>query len=619
MLIIKRFKPQITKYKALKGLKCLHFNYLQRYKATKTVCLPEKIAILDAGSQYIKLIKRKVEQLGIANDILPLETTACCLNARNYKAIIISGGPHSVYAKNAPPYDAKIFQLKIPILGICYGMQMLNQVFGGSIEKTSVREDGQYQVDLDIKCKLFQNLFQKQIVLLTHGDSVVKVGDNLKISARSEKNLIAAIANDDLQLYGVQFHPEAKMSRCGGEIFKNFLYKICGLKSDLFKADVKTQILEYIKKRVEDKKVVLLISGGLDSCVCAVLLREVLGAEQILAVHIDNGFLRNEECESVEIFLKTLEMDLIKCEEFLKFLKSSREIKHLKGAQSPKAPLLCETLNPEDKRLIIGNTFVNITQELLKQLQLKNDKILWVQGSLESDLIESGCKDCSNLLDTIKTHQNDTKLVRQLRNEGRLIEPLSQLNKDEVRKLAKELKIPKAIRENHPFPGCGLAIRIICAQGPFKEKDFDETQQMVAYIVNYRKHLTKNDKLMNNLKNNLTKTEQKELLRITCQNQLQACLLPLRSVGVQGDGRSYKYVLGLSSCQEPNWCDLFYLAQLIPTLLHNINRVCYIFGKVNSQLNPTITTTLVNKENLKLLRQADKLANDLLRTKKTLS
>ncbi|XP_037827254.1 GMP synthase [glutamine-hydrolyzing]-like [Lucilia sericata] len=406
MIILKRFKSQITKYN-LKSHKFVPFNCLQRSKTSVNVCPLDKVVILDAGSQYVKLIKRKVEELCIASDILPLETSACSIMAGNYKAIIISGGPYSVYAKNAPRYDSKIFQLKIPLLGICYGMQMLNQEFGGSIKKKSVREDGQYHVVLDMKCKLFKNMFEKQMVLLTHGDSVEKVGDNLKISARSEKNIIAGIYNDDLQLY-----------------------------------------------------------------------------------------------------------------------------------------------------------------------------------------------------------------VRVLRNKGRLIEPLSHLNKDEVRKLAKDLKVPNDIREKPPFPGCGLAIRIICAQEPFKGKDFCETQEMVSYIVDYRQHLPKNDKIINYLKNNLTKTEQNELLRITSQNQLQASLLPIRSVGVQGDGRSYKYVLGISCYQEPNWCDLFYLARLIPTILHNINRVCYIFGEANSHLNLDITPTTLNKENIQLLREADKLANDLLKCEK---
>lgn len=572
-----------------------------------------KVAILDAGAQYGKVIDRKVRELQVESEILPLSTTVATLRANGYRGIIISGGPNSVYSDDAPYYDPNIFKTKIPILGICYGMQIINKEFGGTVNKNDVREDGQQNIEIETSCPLFNRLSRTQSVLLTHGDSVEKLGEMLKVGGYSSNKLVTAIYNEVEKIYGVQFHPEVDLTTNGKQMLSNFLYDICGITPNFTMGSRKEECVKYIKEKVGTNKVLMLVSGGVDSTVCSALLRHALHPNQIIAVHIDNGFMRKDESEKVEKSLREIGVDLIVRKEVYQFLKGTTQIKRPGQYCIAETPMLCQTYNPEEKRKIIGDVFVKVTNDIVSEMKLKPEEVLLAQGTLRPDLIESASNLVSSNADTIKTHHNDTDLVRELRNAGRVVEPLSDFHKDEVRILGADLGLPSHLVERQPFPGPGLAIRILCAEEPYIEKDFSETQVIVRVIVDYKNKLQKNHALINRVTGSTSKDEQKELMRISSDSPIHATVLPIRSVGVQGDKRSYSYVVGISSDGDPNWSDLLFLAKLIPRILHNVNRVCYIFGGPVLYQVTDVTHTTLNFYVLKQLRQADAIVNEMLK------
>lgn len=529
----------------------------------------QKVAILDAGAQYAKIIDRRIRELEVESHILPLNMDVTTLN--RYGAIIISGGPESVYGDHAPQYDKKLFsQIKVPVLGICYGMQLMNYDNQGTVEKKDVREDGIFTVDVDTNSQLFDSLENKQEVLLTHGDTINQVAPGFRTIAMSGE-LIAGIEHSSKPWYGVQFHPEVDLSTNGLAMLNNFLFKIAHLKPNYTLEDREQKAIAEIRKKVGQGYALVLVSGGVDSTVATALVTKALGSQKVFAIHIDSGFMRHQESAQVAKALKKLGLNLNVVSAQKDFFNGRTEID---GQQTKR---LSETTDPEEKRKIIGDMFMRLSEKELRKIPVPINEIFLVQGSLRPDLIESASDKISSQASVIKTHHNDTTLVHKLRNSGRVIEPLADYHKDEVRQIGENLNLPREIVWRHPFPGPGLAIRVLCAEKPFITPDYDSINTQLKSF-NSSDH--------------------------------QVSLLPIRSVGVQGDGRTYSYVAAISG--KKDWSTLFALAKEIPQKIHQINRVVYLFGDVVSQPITTITPTLLSEQTVDQVRQADRIVYELL-------
>jgi len=530
----------------------------------------QKIAILDAGSQFGGLIDRNVRELGLRTELLPLDTPIGKL--KKYAAIIISGGPKSVEDADAYLCDPDLFSLDKPILGICYGLQLMAKLLGGSVGPGDIREDGPMDTVFIEDSALFEGFNGTQRVLMTHGDSVQTVPEGYVVSGRSG-SLISAIENPARKHYGVQFHPEVFQTVRGVDIFRNFLFNIAGLTPDYTIDDLETEVLEHIKSAVGTRDVVVFVSGGVDSAVLAALIGKAIPKLQIHAFHIDTGFMRQGESEQVISALKAAGIDVVLLDMADMFATATTII----GGQQTLP--LNQMIDPQTKRKIIGDTFIAVRDKILRDYNLAEDSVL-AQGSLRPDLIESGSVLASSKADTIKTHHNDTEEVRKLRQLNRVVEPLQELYKDQVRALGRRLGLPDSLIERHPFPGPGLAIRVLCAEQPYRLDNHEQLQQQLDDFV---QHTSPN---------------------------FQATLLPVQTVGVQGDGRSYKYLTGLTG--PAKWDELYQLAASIPNHNHATNRVCYIFGEPIDRQNLQITPTHLTKPVLEQLRQADAIVGEVL-------
>ncbi len=519
-----------------------------------------EISILDFGSQYTHLIARRIRQLGVLSKIYPPETTAKKL--KNVQAIILSGGPNSVYDEKIK-FDNKILTSKIPILGICYGLQLISYLLQGKVERGYVREYGLAPIHIKRKNELLKGWRKKEIVWMSHGDLVVKPPKGFSVLADTKDCPIAVIANKERKIYGVQFHPEVTQTKKGLILLKNFVYNIARVQATWNLKQYLIQIEKEVSEKVGSRKVFLLVSGGVDSTVCFSLLNRILGPNRVFGLHIDSGFMRQNESELIKEKFKKLgftNLKVIKAGPI--FRKRLKDIVH-----------------PEIKRKIIGKTYLDVKRQAMKKYQLNPKDWLLAQGTIYPDTIESGG---TKHADKIKTHHNRVKEIFKLIEKGLLIEPLKELYKDEVRLLGNKIGVPKEIIDRHPFPGPGLAIRIICSRG---KTDYKKINRLDKSLDDFLSRFNATWNLF-----------------------LKGKVLPFKSVGVQGDERTYAYPAAISG-EIPNKV-LDTLSPAVGNEIKNVNRVLrMVYSKTPSLENGKLIKLLLTKSTTNLLKEIDALVN----------
>ncbi|MCX7677832.1 MAG: glutamine-hydrolyzing GMP synthase [Spirochaetes bacterium] len=458
----------------------------------------QKVIILDFGSQYTQLIARRIREQKVYAEIVPFYKSAKEIAAENPAAIVLSGGPSSIYERNAPQLQEEIFALNVPILGICYGLCALAKHFGGKIESAARREYGRAIIEIKKKSALFKSLKKKETVWMSHGDKVIVPPRNFDIIASSENAEIAAIENAHRKIYGVQFHPEVYHTVNGQQIIKNFLFEICKLTPSWTMESFIESSIDAIRKEVGNGTVLLGLSGGVDSSVTAMLLQRAIG-DRLYCVFVNNGLLRKNEPEKViERFKRHTKLNLIYVDASKRFLSL------LKGVD-----------DPEKKRRIIGREFINV---FLKEARKLGRFDFLAQGTLYPDVIES--VSTKGPSDTIKSHHNRVPEVLKLIKSGKVIEPLKELFKDEVRELGLALGMSEELVYRHPFPGPGLAVRIVGEVTPHRIKILQEADDILVEEIKFA-----------------------GLYRSLWQ--VFAVFLPVRSVGVMGDKRTYENVIAI--------------------------------------------------------------------------
>ncbi|OSH42262.1 GMP synthase [Enterococcus faecalis] len=457
----------------------------------------EKIIVLDFGSQFNQLITRRIREFGVFSELLSHRTTAEEIRKIAPKGIIFSGGPNSVYDKDAFSIDPEIYELGIPILGICYGMQLMTHNLGGKVEPAANREYGKAELEILGDTTLFQGTPAKQTVWMSHGDLVTEIAPGFKKVGTSNDCPIASIEDANRKFYGVQFHPEVRHSEYGNDLLRHFAFDVCGCTGDWSMENFIDMEVAKIREQVGDKKVLLGLSGGVDSSVVGVLLQKAIG-DQLTCIFVDHGLLRKGEAEQVmESLGGKFGLNIIKVDAKERFLSK-----------------LAGVSDPEQKRKIIGNEFVYVFDDEATKLAGEEGVSFLAQGTLYTDVIESGTETAQ----TIKSHHNVGGLPEDMQFE--LIEPLNTLFKDEVRALGTELGMPDAIVWRQPFPGPGLGIRVL---GEITE---DKLQ-----IVRDSDAILREEIAAAGLDRDIW--------------QYFTVLPGIRSVGVMGDGRTYDYTVGI--------------------------------------------------------------------------
>ncbi len=499
-----------------------------------TVKHDELVLVIDFGAQYSQLIARRVRECGVYSEIIPYHASLAEIAAKNPKGIIFSGGPNSVYGEKAPHSDPEIYSLGIPVLGICYGMQLMALQLGGEVARSEAREYGHADLNHDVEAALFKGIAAPTPVWMSHGDSIVRPPAGFVVSANTSNTPTAAMSNDSRKLYGVQFHPEVVHTREGTPLLKNFLFDICGCKGDWNMGSFIDMAVAKIREQVGDKKVLCGLSGGVDSSVAAVLVHRAVG-DQLTCVFVDHGFMRKDEAKQVvHTFRDEFHINLVHVD------ASERFMNRVAGVTEP-----------ESKRKIIGEEFIRVFESEAEKIGASD---FLVQGTLYPDVIESGTSTAA----VIKSHHNVGGLPEDMKFA--LVEPLRELFKDEVRLLGAELGLSEEIVQRQPFPGPGLAIRII---GEITAERLEILREADAIVREEIRNAGLHRKIW----------------------QSFAVLPALKSVGVMGDERTYAYTVGIRAVESEDgmtadWSRMPYevldkMSRRIVNEVKGVNRIVY--------------------------------------------
>ncbi len=492
------------------------------------------VLVIDFGGQYNQLIARRVREFGVYCEIVPYNYGIEKIKDKNPKGIIFTGGPNSVYGEDTPQIEKEVFELGVPVLGICYGQQLMSHLLGGRVDTAPVREYGKSHVNLDNSSKLFKGIEKEEVCWMSHTDYVAEAPAGFKIIAHTDVCPVAAIANEEKKLYGVQFHPEVEHTPFGKDMLRNFVLNICDLEPSWSMASFAEEKIAQIKRVVGDKKLICALSGGVDSSVAAVLVHKAVG-KQLTCIFVDHGLLRKDEGDQVEkIFREGFDMNLIRVNAQDRFLGK-----------------LAGVSDPERKRKIIGEEFIRVFEEESKKLGQID---FLVQGTIYPDVVESGTGTSA----VIKSHHNVGGLPEDI--EFSLIEPLRELFKDEVRAVGEELGIPHHLVWRQPFPGPGLAIRVL-----------DEVNEEKLEIVREADAIFREEIALAGLESEIW--------------QYFAVLPNIQSVGVMGDERTYCHTVGLravtsSDGMTSNFAHIPYevidkVSRRIVNEVKGVNRIVY--------------------------------------------
>lgn len=470
-----------------------------------------KIVVLDFGSQYAHLIAKRFRMLGFYSEIaLPSTDLSAFENA---KGIVFSGGPSSVYEENVPEFNEEILSLDLPILGLCYGHQLISKCYGGKVGKADVGEFGFAQLNLNpqVNSPLFEGIEPSQQVWMSHQDGVLEIPDGFEVVGSTKDCPAAALQNLSKKRFSLQCHCEVKDTPCGNQIFENFA-RFCGMEKNWDQDTVLQVILQQIKDHAKDRNVLLFLSGGVDSTITFALLNKALGQDKVLGLHIDNGFMRKNESANVA--------DAYKKFGFNNFIVEDASESFLKAISG--------LTDPQKKRMAVGENFITVRNEVVEKQHLDENQWLLAQGTLYPDIIESGGTKNSK---TIKTHHNRVAGIQALIEKGLIIEPIRDLYKDEVRAIGKKLGLSDELVMRHPFPGPGLSINVLCNDG--------------------KSWSSKDDEELKSAKEELNKMELNMFCK-DCSASMTRDVLPVRSVGVQGDFRTYRFPAVLTFKEEGN-------------------------------------------------------------------
>lgn len=530
----------------------------------------EKLLVIDFGGQYAHLIAKRFRKLGFYTEIA-LPDTELALD-KTLKGIILSGSPSSVYEAGAPTLHPSILNADVPILGLCYGHQIMSYLYGGKVGKAKVGEYGFTTLNKVKDSLLFENIAFPAQVWMSHSDEIFVPGEGFEVIGNTDNCTFAALENSKKKRYSLQFHAEVIDTPIGMDLFQNFAQKICNMQKNWDSSQVLDIILSEIKNDAKDKKKVLLfLSGGVDSSVAFALLNKALGSDRVLGLYIDNGFMRKNETETIEKIYKNAG--------YTNFITERAESRFLNAVGK-------ET-DPQKKRKIIGETFITVRNDVLRRLNLDENEWLLAQGTLYPDIIESGGTKHSNV---IKTHHNRVDGIKELIEKGLIIEPLKELYKDEVRVIGAHIGLPDELIMRHPFPGPGLSINLLC-RDENAASDESELEQ------------TNND--LQNI--NLTDFFNDRSYTLS--------VLPVKSVGVQGDFRTYTYpaLLELDNLENnfPDWNKLEMASSYVTNNIKTVNRTVLLLHK--SKFDCRLIPSYVTRERLDMIREADAIVTSHLK------